>query len=527
MADFGTVNLFDIDDFFYPVTLGGSIAVGPASISSSSSFGTALVENVVIGVEPDSISSTNSFGTALVETDIVVLPDGIDNSNLFGDLSVEIDIIAVEPGGIDSTASLGSPTVISDQSLTPDSIESVNSFGDADVSVDVLTFYPGSVTLSIELGLSSADPVNFITTADNVSQFILQASGYISVETVDPGADQIGGVTAFNALQTMNIRALSNKTLLMSDPQLLNGHPRKYLVHSDNNIVVTLAEADVGPTFLPDVDTPLGATLVDDGLATLPSAPPVSPTRYYRWSVNDLSAPSPTGDLISTWPETSGYGPDLLSKGVHRPLLADYNRFLANNEYRVYTKAMHFRHATANEYMWTDLGFAFSPVTIIVAGVFHADIFRGNTEVIDLGLEQVESAGASVVDDGSSSERGNITIAGDIDGKIKALSTNNNYVGRHYIHTNKPQILFATFNGSESNTGFMTGGERVFSQAGSQQPITEFKDIVIGRRKGRMDRLISDPFKLFDLSIYDHALSLDQIQERGKYLASIYRFGKY
>lgn len=102
-----------------PITLegDGQIVIAPPSITSTVTFGTAIVSTTLI-VSPPSIGSTLAFGTAIVSTSQIISPPSITSGVTFGTAIIGTALL-IQPPSIGSGVTFGAATVTTSEPPVP------------------------------------------------------------------------------------------------------------------------------------------------------------------------------------------------------------------------------------------------------------------------------------------------------------------------------------------------------------------------------------------------------------------------
>lgn len=345
----------------------------------------------------------------------------------------------------------------------------------------------------------------------------INVSGFASFDVVNvtPGASLVGATgrsrtpaIAFAEVNGMNIRAIPNTLVTMADPIIYQGLPRVPMIHSvsESTALVDTTSNSGDPS--DDDDTPL-----------------------HRFKVSTLIDPGDDEYWLEDWEETGG-GLSWISAHPYRPRVFKRTERLTDHTDRVYTRSLIFNNRYV-EHMWLDLNNDYSVLTVIIAATFHG--YRSSEHghyVLDAGRST--PIYTDVLDGESHDIDDNLDYRAALIYKDKkSLSGTSNraniangvHLQAKHDDSRKPKVLFSVFNGDDSMHGSWDIDSHTVKH-GKMQP-QNIRRLVLGRARNKIDRDYCSDMTVFEVLIYNEALTWKQIRTRAKRLAGRYKFDKY
>lgn len=511
--------------FYHAVVLGEN-EIYPGPLSNSTTFGVANVSSEMIS--PDHLTNDTTFGSHAVTKENEIHPGPLSNSTTFGDHTVQTAYSPVGPVAATWEFSVADfipfYTFGIEAALAKVTLSGQCEFTTSSTTDDGDIFGGGDTFPAPESTYDPAEPPPVLHPVDPTPP-PPEPPGSGDPFVPDHGFEVVDGggstfvpllqtptvlqpafpLTGMAAVDAMNIRPMSNVSVMMPEAALVNG--------------------------LPLVPKILGTTPVNLSVSgrrcSNPDACGIPGDAQYRWVSNNIS--SVDGTWMAVWHENNG-GPSWQSVYPYRPRVVGRTEFLRDNSYRQYAKTAHFNHAIT-EHMWLDLGATTSALTVMVALVFTGFHGQRTQHVLDAGREPPAGMGEGAnlnFSDGVGShvamhygQRGfaiSTARAQELRGR-KAIR------GRHN-NTGKPKVVFSVFDGADSFGGWAMK-KRVLMRKGRLNNRSTMRYLVLGRERNRLGRDHASDMAVFEVRIWDRALTPKQVRRNANRLSSKYKFNKY
>jgi hypothetical protein len=312
----------------------------------------------------------------------------------------------------------------------------------------------------------------------------------------------------------MDLRVASGVTIAPVVPAIVLGKPLvpDYWAKTDSTMTATGAG---GLVMIPDPDPYVGN----------PNPGGLAPK--YTWHVNDLST-SPVGD----WPPVGGTGPHWVSGGGFRPILRSTVVYGAGDKYHTYTRGLHFDGADV-EHMTLDWGSNLSqPFTVIICGIIHWYPYASYGHYLFDSGKPV-STGLADGNDHTISEglsyRSLMLYRRDT--AVLATHTGADPVrsGKHVItradYAPRPKMFFGIFNGSSSYIGAWDNRNKYIKKGTVDNKSPRY--FVTGRSQNHVSDELASHQTMFEMRMFDSAVSLPVLKEIYKQLAATWKFNLY
>ena len=377
------------------------------------------------------------------------------------------------------------------------------------------------VSLSTE-GLKSSLEWTW-TTSVSAPKVLIAGESNEAVIQVSGLASAIVTPVRIDLVDSIDIRAMVNKSIVMDKPAIYLGKP----ITPD---VWATGAVEMSSTGLvkPDPDDAGSGQESPSGISH----------NLHVWRIKTLTGNQTAGAgktgandeyWVEEWKEVSG-GLKWYSEYPYRPRYYPRYEFLRNNKYRVYSKALNFNSRFV-EHMWLDLGTHYSSMTIMISAIFDS-YWSLPHHVFDAGRRtpvytDVARNGSHKIRDKVGyraammySKKASITGASD----RYPLTRGKTIRARHYA-TYRPKVLFTVFNGSESLHGSMDPKHTIIKKGKLQSK--SFRHIVMGRKQNSISSSDACDMTVFEVRIWDGPLTKKQLKRQAKRMASRYKFNKY
>ena len=452
----------------------------------------------------------------------------MDIGNIWED--IDFSLVYYPPGTIAPDLAINgnyfsTPTLFNGQWLQLESISSTSTVND----VELTGVYKTAVVADWEVISSNTEASSSFLSSVSTADIFVGGFGHYSTSPVEEGADLIGAMgaeidalagtyqtqraknrtptLAIAEINRMNLRAIPNVLIEMPTPVQVNGIPVLPRVSARTQVIVTCTSPSINTD--PDDD--------DDA--------------SHVWRVGTLDAPDDSGYPLDEWEEVGG-GLKWYSAAPYRPRVRARDQFLTDNTTRHYSRTLHFNHSTV-DHMWLDLGEYMDPMTVLIAAVFHgyADAKFGHY-ALDSGretpiFEDVSDGKDHKIDD-NLDYRATLLYKRDhsFSGTSNKKDVRN---GRHlrasHNSSRRPKVLFTVFNHEESMHGSID--PKAKNRAVGTLGDANIRHLVLGRARNRVDHNYSCHMTVFEVRIYDQALTWKQIKRKAKKMGGRYKFNKY
>lgn len=449
-----------------------------------------------------------------------LFPDSIASEEFVGQPSLTKFLY---PGSVSTSETVGQPSLT--KILYPSSIGSAESFGTSNAIKSVTP-----VAGSTQHAASNVTPVYGYLTESNRTYIGVRTFGYMYTDAVEFGSDEApddeydGAVISATVyengvpvvyptlkvaeLHQMNIRAIPVTRATVPDPVFFRGIPVVPRVLCQN-------------------------TPGSSGDGAHDPNPDDSDDDAHIWKVGDLISPGDTEYWLEDWQEAGG-GLSWNSVYPYRPRVHKRYEFFDDETEHIYTKSLSFNYEVV-EHMWLDLGSSTNQMTVIVAAMIqrHAKnsfahhifdsgkatpvrtgVLDGKSYKIDDGLDY---RAAIVAERGntytSSSNALDYTTAKNITAKIKA--------------PRMPKVLFTVFNGSNSLHGSISPGKGNRVIKSGSLASKSYRHLVLGRSRNRISSDYASDMSVFEVRVYERALSKAELIAKSKRIMGRYKFNKY
>jgi len=291
--------------------------------------------------------------------------------------------------------------------------------------------------------------------------------------------------------------------------------------------------------------------------------PPTSGTHndgggHARWTVRDLPDPSDfsgnfywlgtpsssdgtsgiTSDAQQWAPSshsTMSSPPSWHSKFPFKPSVRSHVWYGPNGNTETITKAVRF-NTEYIEHMWIDMGSGSvntPPITWVMAAlIMHYDDPSHVQPMLDSGKDPGVNWG---VDDVWRSQK----LPNDPDTYRFAMSASHSRVGMRTSatsgqtlytpmhHDYKPKMFFTVVDGANSSAGTWAPTGHFVRKGTLATGSTHLRYLVLGRKNGILSRAHSAHMVVFEMRMWNRALSLDELHEQYKQLSSSWKFHRY
>lgn len=376
---------------------------------------------------------------------------------------------------------------------SPASITSSAAFGTLTTKK---TYQPGSISTTA----SVASPTSVvIQQALSTALIEVRTYSYMTVGSSTPEES--------DAVFTLDIRAIPNIYLTMPDPAIRYGIPYIPKVRAHSNFTVTI-----------------------DGNTDYPAPFNNTSGQMWQWDTTTLSAPPYN---ISDWAPNIG-SLHWLSSGIYRPRVRERRDIVRSLDYAGFeelttAKAIHLNHTNV-EHMWLDLGASYSALTVIIVAQINDNIDDGH-HLLDAGtatpiFSDVSSGGDHTIDDGLSYRA---AIVVDPDRMTVGTDDRKNLAaGKHLVSKKDSdsdiRMYYAVFNGVDSAMGARSPGHKVRKE-GKLSP-ANIRYLVMGRKRNRVSDESAAHATIYDVRIFDSALTEQQIKEQYRQIKTMYGMGR-
>lgn len=431
----------------------------------------------------------------------------------------------IAPPLLENHQYFSAPYFLKGQWVAPELIDSAAVVNDVEITV---VYKPG---VAVDWEWVSGDPSGVVTFQSSVTTAEIEVSGFgrCYINTEEEGVDLIGSMgaeiealegtydtryaknrtptLAIDEINRMNLRAIPNVLITMPTPVQVNGIPTLPLVTARTQVIGTCTSPSINND--PDDD--------DDA--------------SHVWRVGTLDAPEDGGYPLDEWEEVGG-GLKWHSASPYRPRVRARDQFLTDNTTRHYSKTLHFNWSTV-DHMWLDLGEYMDPMTVLIAAVFHGySQGKYGHYALDSGretpiFEDVEDGKDHKIDD-NLDYRATMLYKRDhsFSGTSNKKDVRN---GRHlraaHDSARRPKVLFTVFNNEDSMHGSID--PKAKNRAVGTLGDANIRHLVLGRARNRVDHNYSCHMTVFEVRIFDQALTWKQIKRKAKKMGGRYKFNKY
>lgn len=376
----------------------------------------------------------------------------------------------------------------------PTGIGSTEVFGTPDVFHIIK---PGPQPV-FDSGLFGNDPNIFFSGEASECELSVQTFAQAHIETTLP-EPEFG--TAFD------IRAMAKLYITMPDPAVRRGVPYIPMCRGHNNLTVTC-----------------------DGNENFPSPYNNTSGQMWQWDTTSLGA---VPYSVSDWSPNFGSA-HWLSSGSYRPrakVRKDivYSRENHQLEDKTTAKALHFRNKNV-DHMWLDLGAAYSTLTVMIVARVDSDTDEGHY-LLDAGKAS-PSKDLSVDDEYNIDDGVNYRAA---------IIVKNNHIFATTVDDQKDKagktlripregrstlrLYYAVFNGNNSVLGARTFDEK--HEDKGELSAANIRYLVLGRKRNKISTDHACNAAIYDVRIFDTALSDNQLRQQWRQIKKMYDIGAY
>jgi len=344
-----------------------------------------------------------------------------------------------------------------------------------------------------------------------VRQPVLISNTPMSVQVVLTGMGKV--IAAPEIIPSgMDLRVAAGVTVTPTVPAFVRGKP----LIPDLWVATSSSVTDSGITVVPDPD-PI--------IAGNPHPGGVTPT--HAWHVSDLSL-----GHLTDWAPHGGSGPHWTTSDGFSPRVIQTVVYGTADRYHTYTKGVHFDGADVH-HMNLDWGSSLAqPFTVILCGIIH--YYPTTTYghfLLDAGRPVSDSLADGrdhVVSDGLSYRslmlyRRNTAVLATHTGADPVRS--GKHVTARADFYPRPRMFFGIFNGASSYIGAWDNRNQ-YIKKGTVDSHTH-RYFVTGRRQNHVSDEQASHMTLFEIRMYDTALTRVTLKEIYKQLAATWKFNKY
>lgn len=429
--------------------------------------------------------------------------------------------ITVYPSSIASGESVNG--VLISKVIKPSSITSGE-------SVSALQLIRRPVPVEETLALEDDTFAPFLGRVQKVStaEIGIRAFGHMYTEGVSEGSDDAQDDTydgwLTSATITVDGSPVTYPTLKVAEKHLMNNRAIPVLRVSAPDPVVFHGRPMI-PRVYAAGSTAHTANVVKN------TDPDDSDDDSHVWKIGTLADPGEFIVPLDTWTEVGG-GLSWNSVDPYRPYVRKRSELLDGETNMLYGKQVCFRSLYAS-HMWLDLGSNIGSFTVMAAVIIE----RSNEDndkcyILDAGKStpvkptDPDRWGIEdyVIDDGLD-HRAALVL-----GRNRSHSFNQhksfdkaNKLTKRLKGPRKPKIAFAVFDGADSFSGTFTPGSRKMVVHGSL-PVKSYRYLVMGRANDTISQDAASDMNMFEIRIYERALSLDEVVKKSKRMMGRYKF---
>jgi hypothetical protein len=315
---------------------------------------------------------------------------------------------------------------------------------------------------------------------------------------------------------SLDLRVAAGVRVTVPIPAIVNGQPLipEYWAQTSSTAVAT------GILMIPDPDPivtpPVGGSN--------PHPNGVAPS--YTWHVSDVSL----GNLTD-WAPHGGAGPHWQSTAAFAPTVRQTVIYGANGKYHTYTKGVHFDGANV-DHMWMDWGSSLSqPFSVVICAIVHHYPERTYGQYL-------LDAGTATSGSYSGTDR---TISEGLSYRSLMLYQSSNAIlathtgadavrdGKHVItradFVPRPKMFFGIFNGSSSYIGAWDNANQYINKGAVD--VKTHRYFVAGRRQNNVSDNLASHMTMFEMRMFNSAISTVTLKEIYKQMAATWKFNQY